>query len=635
MTSAIPAELQDALAGSLSIEREIGRGGMGVVYLARDVMLDRPLALKVLHPHLAADPEQRARFLREARTGARLSHPHIVPIYDVGEAAGHVWFTMAFVDGESLATVLTRRGTLPAATVERLLREVGWALANAHRRDVLHRDVSLDNILIERSTGRALLADFGIAARIEGGSAGPLIGTPAYMAPELVHGEPASPRSDLYALGIVAWSALTGYLPFSGDDAAEVLLAQVRDEVPSLARAAAGTPSRLRRAIEAVLAKAPDERPDSVEAWLATLDEPRQRRALAPVLSRWVRVREAVAPYRALAATLLAMFSGVALHLASFGGVTSYFLLLVAFGALLVPGLAILQAGLSLRALRLAAREGFHLEDLRLGLEQELAERRRAGPILPTRWGRVIRWTGSILGIGAVVVLATAESWYELLAVLPFTLRLVVQDILVWVARWGLVAFWLSRGVGILLPGVARPALDVGWRLRLAFWRTRAAAGLMWLARLGLPRDLLPETTLHRPTELMLDLQIDDLWRALPAPTREGLAELPVVARALRERIRDLRALLDRLEDPTTARSSADLELRERLEQRRTEATTALEQLRLVLLRLSGSAAPVGELTHHLQEARALEADLLVDLGAHRAVRRLVRRPTLTPSPAA
>ncbi|MCA9768274.1 MAG: serine/threonine protein kinase, partial [Gemmatimonadetes bacterium] len=378
MTSAIPAELQDALAGSLSIEREIGRGGMGVVYLARDVMLDRPLALKVLHPHLAADPEQRARFLREARTGARLSHPHIVPIYDVGEAAGHVWFTMAFVDGESLATVLTRRGTLPAATVERLLREVGWALANAHRRDVLHRDVSLDNILIERSTGRALLADFGIAARIEGGSAGPLIGTPAYMAPELVHGEPASPRSDLYALGIVAWSALTGYLPFSGDDAAEVLLAQVRDEVPSLARAAAGTPSRLRRAIEAVLAKAPDERPDSVEAWLATLDEPRQRRALAPVLSRWVRVREAVAPYRALAATLLAMFSGVALHLASFGGVTSYFLLLVAFGALLVPGLAILQAGLSLRALRLAAREGFHLEDLRLGLEQELAERRRA-----------------------------------------------------------------------------------------------------------------------------------------------------------------------------------------------------------------------------------------------------------------
>ncbi|MCA9723388.1 MAG: serine/threonine protein kinase, partial [Gemmatimonadetes bacterium] len=150
MTSAIPAELQDALAGSLSIEREIGRGGMGVVYLARDVMLDRPLALKVLHPHLAADPEQRARFLREARTGARLSHPHIVPIYDVGEAAGHVWFTMAFVDGESLATVLTRRGTLPAATVERLLREVGWALANAHRRDVLHRDVSLDNILIER-----------------------------------------------------------------------------------------------------------------------------------------------------------------------------------------------------------------------------------------------------------------------------------------------------------------------------------------------------------------------------------------------------------------------------------------------------------------------------------------------------
>src|SRR5688572_27610071 len=211
-------ELQAALAGEYSLQRELGRGGMGVVYLARDVQLDRDVAIKVLPSHLARTAESRERFVREARTAAGLSHPHIVPIHRVGEAGGFVFFVMSYVDGETLGERLRTRGPLPPAEAARVLREVAWALAYAHGRGIVHRDVKPDNILLEGGTGRALVTDFGIAHG--GATPGPetepgrIMGTAHFMSPEQAADEPIDGRSDLYSLGVVGYVAVSGRLPF-------------------------------------------------------------------------------------------------------------------------------------------------------------------------------------------------------------------------------------------------------------------------------------------------------------------------------------------------------------------------------------------------------------------------------------
>src|SRR5206468_8958985 len=148
-------DFQSAVAGRYSLERELGRGGMGVVYLAREVRLDRPVAIKLLPPELAAHEVLRNRFMREAQTAARLSHPYIVPIHSVDEIAGYVFYVMAYVDGETLAQRVTARGPLPPHEVTRIVREVAWALAYAHAQGVVHRDIKPANVLLERGTERA------------------------------------------------------------------------------------------------------------------------------------------------------------------------------------------------------------------------------------------------------------------------------------------------------------------------------------------------------------------------------------------------------------------------------------------------------------------------------------------------
>src|SRR5438132_1622086 len=166
MTASISTEflaLQELLAGRYSIERELGRGGMGIVLLARDVALDRPVAIKLLPPHLATRPDERERFLQEARTAAGLAHPNIVPIHLVEARGELVFFVMGFVDGETLRDRVARAGPLPPRLAMKLLQEVAWALGYAHQRGVIHRDVKPDNILIERATERVLVTDFGIA----------------------------------------------------------------------------------------------------------------------------------------------------------------------------------------------------------------------------------------------------------------------------------------------------------------------------------------------------------------------------------------------------------------------------------------------------------------------------------------
>src|SRR3954463_2281804 len=232
---------QEALAGRYSLERELGRGGMGVVYLAREVRLDRPVAIKLLPPELAAQDRLRDRFLREARTAARLSHPYIVPIHAVDEAGDFVFYVMAYVDGETLAQRVAARGPLAAADATRIMREVAWALAYAHAQGVVHRDIKPANILLEKGTERAMVTDFGIARAIHtpGETAvGELLGTPEYMSPEQAAGEALDGRSDLYSLGIVGYYALTGQLPFSANNAHAILAQHLTKPAPAVASVA-------------------------------------------------------------------------------------------------------------------------------------------------------------------------------------------------------------------------------------------------------------------------------------------------------------------------------------------------------------------------------------------------------------
>jgi protein kinase-like protein len=238
---------------------------MSVVYRARDRRLNRPVALKVLPPELAHDPAIRTRFTREAQMSAQLSHAHIVPIYDVGEQDGLAYFVMAIVNGGNLATLLTREPRQSIDETRRLLAEVADALAYAHLRGVIHRDIKPDNILLDESNGRAMVTDFGIARAIEAGTrltaTGIAVGTPAYMSPEQAIGDrEVDGRSDIYSLGVVGYQMLTGRLPFSAGNSMALLLKHVSESPRPIGELRPDAPKSLRDAIERALMKSPEDR---------------------------------------------------------------------------------------------------------------------------------------------------------------------------------------------------------------------------------------------------------------------------------------------------------------------------------------------------------------------------------------
>lgn len=258
-----------ALADRYRIERELGRGGMGVVYLARELRLDRDVALKVLPPELAALPELRERFVREARTAAQLAHPNIVPIYHADESAGFAFFAMGYVDGESLAERLRQRGRLAPAETVRILREIAWALAYAHARGVVHRDIKPENVMLERGSERVLVTDFGIARDSRSSPLtleGSVLGSVHFMSPEQATGGAIDGRSDLYAVGVVGFLALTGALPFAAAAPGAVLVMHATQAPPRVRETAPDVPEALARVIDRCLAKSPDDRYPTGEA---------------------------------------------------------------------------------------------------------------------------------------------------------------------------------------------------------------------------------------------------------------------------------------------------------------------------------------------------------------------------------
>ena len=284
--------LTAALAGRYDIEREIGAGGMATVFLAQDVKHDRKVAVKVLRPDLSASLGA-ARFLREISIAAKLTHPHILPLYDSGEADGFLYFVMPFIDGESLRARLARTGELPVGEALRLVRNVVDALAIAHKNGIVHRDIKPDNVLL--SDEHALVTDFGVAKAVTEATdqrrdlttTGMAVGTPAYMSPEQAAGDPnIDHRADIYAVGCMAYEMLTGRPPFDSDSAQTILAAHVTDEPDPVQMHRDGIPDGVADVVMRCLEKRPANRWQTASELRAALDALSSTGTITPTNAR-------------------------------------------------------------------------------------------------------------------------------------------------------------------------------------------------------------------------------------------------------------------------------------------------------------------------------------------------------------
>ncbi len=270
VTDALVGQLLD---GRYRVERRHARGGMATVYEAHDDRLDRTIALKVMHPSLAEDEEFVSRFIREARSAARLSHPNVVSVYDQGADQGHVYLAMEMVRGQTLRDLIRARGHLsPRQTLE-VLEPVLAALGAAHAAGLIHRDVKPENVLLS-DDGRVKVADFGLARAVTGASShtttsGVLMGTVAYLSPEQVTTGTADPRSDVYATGILLYEMLTGSKPYDGDTAIQVAYRHVHDDVPPPSTAVPGLAAELDHLVARATSRDPDQRPADARVFLS------------------------------------------------------------------------------------------------------------------------------------------------------------------------------------------------------------------------------------------------------------------------------------------------------------------------------------------------------------------------------
>jgi predicted Ser/Thr protein kinase len=275
-TLPISAALRAYLDVQYELLRVLGTGGMGVVLLARERALERMVAIKVLRADIASDAESRERFRREARTAARLTHPHIVPLHTFGDVGGELYFVMGYIEGETLATRLAREERFSTEEAARVLAEIADALDYAHRAGTVHRDLKPENILLEAASGRALLTDFGIARDIGTGpsltSTGVIVGTPHYMSPEQAAGDKAiDGRSDIYSLGVIGYRMVSGTLPFGGSNVREVVAKQMTAMAAPLPVAVQEESPVLVAAISRAMAKSPDARWSHASAMAASL----------------------------------------------------------------------------------------------------------------------------------------------------------------------------------------------------------------------------------------------------------------------------------------------------------------------------------------------------------------------------
>jgi serine/threonine protein kinase len=265
----------ELIDGRYEIEDLVGTGGMSSVYRARDTVLERRVALKILHEHFSSDPEYVERFRREARAIAQLNHPNIVTVIDRGDFRGRQFIVFELVPGDNLKDVVRRYGPLPVPEALALTHQIARGLSFAHEHGVVHRDVKPQNVLLDES-GSAKVTDFGIARSLDPGDGltqtGTVLGTSDYVAPELLSGRRGDARSDQYSLGVLLYELLTGEVPYSGDNFMAVAMRHLRDPVPSVRARRPDVPERVDEIVVTAMAKQPEDRFPSMETMVAALE---------------------------------------------------------------------------------------------------------------------------------------------------------------------------------------------------------------------------------------------------------------------------------------------------------------------------------------------------------------------------
>ncbi len=609
---------QLALAGRYSIDHELGRGGMGIVYLAREVHLDRPVAIKLLPPDRASDPALRARFLREARLAAKLSHPNIIPIHAVDDAGGFVFYVMAFIDGETLAHRVRSRGPLPASEGARVLREVAWALAHAHAQGLVHRDVKPDNILLESATGRVLVADFGIAAATgdAGGKLDGVAGTPEFMSPEQALGGDVDARSDLYGLGATAFYALTGRLPFEGRSATEVLARQVTEPAPPLATMGLPVPRKVALLVDRCLAKDPGHRPASAEALAEQLGVAlEQRRELPPALRAFVKRNGRLDSGGTLIfpGAWLTASVGIAYLFGGTAGFTTFFL-----------GLAGAPLAYLVSAARRLSLLGFSQADLSPAFKAELEQAREEHAVEhgrgPSQLETLLRRVAKVSGTAFWVAGAAAVGMNILRVWVPANL---IDSVL---AVTGPAMAVSTVGYGMLL----NRRRDIDTEFWAKVWLGRIGKAAFSLARRLLGDRVLGSAMTHRATELSLGMAAENLYDSLPKETRQALGDLPGLLQRLQDDAQSLRRRYDELQEALAGAGDAgssdawqDLRAdRDAIHAKLGDAVGALETIRLNLLRLHAGSGTVEGLTTHLGLAAEVSAEVERMLSAREEMER-------------
>jgi eukaryotic-like serine/threonine-protein kinase len=641
--------LQAALAGEYSLDRELGRGGMGVVYLAREVRLARPVAIKVLPPGLSTNPELREAFLREAQTAAALTHPNIVPVYGAGERGGFVYIVMAFVEGMTLGERIRSRGPLLPGQAARVLREVAWALAYAHGAKLVHRDVTAENILLERGSECALVTDFGIASAMQTNALswdGRVMGNAHYVSPEQASGEPLDARSDLYSLGIAGYYALTGRLPFDGETSADVVTQQLNATAPSITSVAPSVPPRLAAAVERCLHKEPIRRYRNAESFAEAIDLAFEHAKEIPAPLRvFINQGQKELPAR-LAFVGIGAMTGIGMGFANTAVHSSALMFAISF---LFPFTSLVGLSYvpSFFRLRRVLADGYRVDDLHAAMREfQLArseeieyERRQSSPLFK----RIMRvMFGSSLGgigLGAYLVLTLPDMTHVAFGGAQWNVFWDLQFQAVGLIFASLCAFTLSS-VALVGEFVRLHLANRITSRAIAFWKGTWGARLGKIASFFLKKAERPTLGMPLLTEVALGRATDHLFEALPKASRRELAALPVTVRRLEAdagRLRDSIVKLDdqlamfergsdALHDDERSRVADDLRTTRALAAERLASTVAaLEAIRLDLLRLQMGSAGIESVTASLEAARRVGEQISEAVAAQDEVEALLR----------
>lgn len=616
-------EVQEALAGEYSLDRELGRGGMGVVYLAREVRLAREVALKVLPPELASSTELREQFLREAQMAARLSHPNIVPIHRVGEAGAFVFFAMVYVPGITLGEHVRTRGPLVPDHAIRVLREVAWALTYAHTSGLVHRDVKPDNIMLEAGTGRTLVTDFGIAHTSHTvdalSSDGRVVGTAHYMSPEQAMGEPVDARSDIYSLGVAAYYALTTRHPFEGASPQAILAKHLNETAVPIRTISPVVPQRLAHAVERCLAKDPAQRFQRASEFADAIEQSIEPvREIPPAIRVWLAREDKTRVPRFFAGVY-----GGGGALAAIGGAGAPVLGVVA-GAVILTGAIAVPTVINTRKV---LRAGYSLSDLRESQLRHWSRRREElaielGETRPVSIVAATKWVAGSVGLGMLAAFMARGPSADEVGTTVAVVALVAG------AAMGIVRKIRHTRAQLRIPPVVR------------LWSGKWGERIVKVASIRL-RPVAQQALGGQATEVALGRATDALFTALPAGVRKQLDHVPGTVRRLEKEATVLRGLIRDLEmslasvdsnarqntaSAETAALRADLQrAREDLNQRLANTVAALETIRLGLIRLQLGTGQVEMVTATLDAAKAVADDIERAADAQKEVERLLR----------